>query len=139
MIDMQGKGLLAVLDNSEFTFYLTGSRFFGGARADSDWDFMAETSKELKDFLCDNRFLYESCNYSRDRWTTAVFANSNNGTAVHVQLCTDVESKLRAQKWILEHDNGLFLPLLRRAQFSHIPWEKAFNAVKGDSNAKHRW
>lgn len=44
-------GLWQLLQDAPFAFHLTGSRFMGGARPDSDWDFIAEDSEDLRKTL----------------------------------------------------------------------------------------
>ena len=44
------------LENSGFEFFPTGSRYFGGYKPDSDWDFMAQASSEVEEFLTSNGF-----------------------------------------------------------------------------------
>lgn len=43
--------ILAVLEKSDFAFELTGSRYFGCSRVDSDYDFFAEHTLETSQWL----------------------------------------------------------------------------------------
>ena len=57
MISEAGKMILSgipgvtLLHSAPFEFYLTGSRYIGGARPDSDWDFIVQDSPEIRSWL----------------------------------------------------------------------------------------
>ena len=65
---------LNILDNSGFTFYPTGSRYFGGASETSDWDFLVEHDGEVCQFLLNNGFVHnDSGGYFGDATVSEVF------------------------------------------------------------------
>ena len=83
------------LVNSSFEFHPTGSRFFGGSRLDSDWDFMIANSSEVENFLIQNGFEDLSTEeYNDDPLIDKVYRYG----IVDVQLSSDVERKLHVQK-----------------------------------------
>lgn len=48
---MEDNPILALLQKSTATFIFCGSRKFGGFTSESDWDFWAQNSEELKSWL----------------------------------------------------------------------------------------
>jgi hypothetical protein len=61
------------LDASPFAFYLTGSRFFGGTHSNSDYDFFAEDSLELREILRGLGFYQEDSSYKDDQLIETVY------------------------------------------------------------------
>ena len=90
---------------SEFSFYLTGSRFFGNHTTDSDWDFFTKNALSVRRFLVDYGFKEESSSY-RDRVVAVVYKHIK--LPIHVQLVHDVNKKILAQHLI----KGMGIPLL---------------------------
>ena len=83
------------LESSIIAFYLTGSRFFGNAREDSDWDFFTDDTPVTRDFLRRNGFLPTLAHtYLQDQMITAVYERDD----VDVQLCFDVTLKNKIQE-----------------------------------------
>lgn len=101
LISDKTQNLLNKLQNdNRFTFYLTGSRFFGGASENSDWDFMVEENAGLDNFLKENNFSdigYENYN---DCSVLAVWFNAT----VHVQVLKEgtLRKKLKVQSMLKE-------------------------------------
>ena len=91
------QGQFAVLNDSSYMFYLTGSRFFGTANNNSDWDFFVQDSPMLRVFLVKNGFKldihtgYDSC------LDAAVYQYKD----IHIQCVTDVELKIDVQSCIM--------------------------------------
>lgn len=102
--------VITQMNKSEFDFYLTGSRFFGGAQADSDWDFFAEYSNEIVSFLLNIGFRYKPTNNYFDRQTIEVL---EFGREIDVQLVNNATIKntaqeiMRATKWYTITDVNL--------------------------------
>jgi len=102
--------VITQMDRSKFDFYLTGSRFFGGARADSDWDFFAEYSNEVVSFLLRIGFRYKPINDYFDSQTVEVL---EFGREIDVQLVSNTAIKniaqeiMRATKWYTITDTNL--------------------------------
>lgn len=85
-----------LLQTSEFKFYYTGSKFFGGQTEKSDVDFFVQDSKEVRKFLEDNGFsLDEGISY-RDKGCSAVYEYYSR-PMIHVQVVGDVNIKRVAQ------------------------------------------
>lgn len=91
---------LQQLDNeSNFTFILTGSRKFGGARTDSDYDFYTEDSANTRDYLLSVGFteLIASVDlakaYPDDPNVCAVYRWQSGIHQIDVQLVRDVKRK----------------------------------------------
>ena len=77
------------IKNSPKTFAATGSRFFGGATENSDWDFFVENDECLYDFLISQGFVSIS-----DKEIDIVQGNTNqysDASIVQVmeKVCTD--------------------------------------------------
>ena len=89
----EAESLMEYLDESEFDFYLTGSRFFNTNKIYSDWDFFTKDCEEVRRFLSNHDF-YPVVNEYNDKLTTAVYRRP----FIDVQLVTDVECKRIAQE-----------------------------------------
>jgi hypothetical protein len=98
------KSILSALQSievSSFVFHLTGSRYFGTQREDSDWDFFVDYSAELITWLEDNSFTLDSTSYKEDPVMCMVYKKEN----VHIQVVHSAKMK----EWI-QH---LLYPLFR--------------------------
>lgn len=84
---------LDFISSSPFVFYLTGSRYFGTERPDSDYDFFTQENEQLEKVLEDNGFRLDSESYQGDPIMTKVYAREN----VHIQLVIDVKMKAWVQ------------------------------------------
>ena len=118
------------LENSKFEFNLTGSRFFGGASQDSDWDFIACYSQEIEDFLSGLGYkLNEAVQDYLDPMTTKVFSkhfcyceeqardyghrhfeHHEDCQKIDIQLCHDHGTKIRVRDFLKESFSGHCLP-----------------------------
>lgn len=90
--------LIGKMENSEFVFYLTGSRFFGGFNPASDWDYFAEDSPEIRKFLYSLGFQEDDNimnQYDDSTIVTVLFRND-----VQVQLVQNVLLKEAAQTFL---------------------------------------
>ena len=94
--------ILRTLEDSPFEFYLTGSRFFGNFRQDSDYDFFVE--ENAIDWLRNNVFEKLPTHNYLDLLTISVFQKGN----VHIQVVKDVVLKSRAQQLIKETIPGIY-------------------------------
>jgi len=112
---------------------LTGSRFFGGAREDSDYDFFLPFSRNTHKRLYKSGFqpldeYGKNLDTHFDSNTVQVFRA--NGIPVDVQLVWDFDLKILAQKYI--QDTGLLfyngIPVPKR--FHRDIWELAYKIVK---------
>jgi len=109
--------ILNKLEYSVFTFYPTGSRYFGGVSSESDWDFFVEDSKEVREFLCQMGFESNDAEAYDDSTVVAVWSYYTRSswdkglTKIDVQLISEKKfsSKLMVQKLIKDYfgDNGL--------------------------------
>jgi hypothetical protein len=89
---------LEVLNELPEVFYLTGSRFFGTAKKDSDWDFFAQDSHSLVQVLIQLGFKVIALSDYKDKNSALILKMDD----VHVQLVKDSALKDRAQKILLE-------------------------------------
>jgi len=87
-------------ETSEFTFYLTGSRFFGGFSSNSDYDFFVQSNPEVVDFLKQIGFIREKDNYKDDPNIDSVYVCSCSPISIHIQLVKLAEIKQLAQEII---------------------------------------
>lgn len=89
--------IVTQLEASQFTFYLTGSYYFGCATPDSDVDFMVQDSPETEEWLVSVGFQRmgekNESKYTNDGPTHAVYENGN----VQVQLIYNVQAKRAAR------------------------------------------
>lgn len=93
------------LNNSEFVFQLTGSRYFKNDTHESDWDFFVESSDEVKDFLKELGFqkINPKCSdwadyslgISHRHYLEIYFSQCRN---IHIQLVGNFEHKQMLQE-----------------------------------------
>lgn len=105
IVGSDGTTALAVqisrLQNSPFTFALTGSRKHGGVHITSDYDFFAQSQFEVIDWLVANDFeqLTDSNDiagaYPDDPNIADVFRWFQGGQQIDIQLVRDFDKKLR--------------------------------------------
>jgi len=140
------KHLIHVLENSEYEFYLTGSRYFGTSNPLSDWDFFAEETPQMKKFLIDLGFLPDHAAhdervlrnhyglYQSDIQPNILIYGLHQ---VHIQLVTEkyLEEKLEAQKFLLEQ--GIIKEIwektdgtMERKKKNHAAWDMAVLFVR---------
>jgi len=102
---------LEILKNSEFNFYLTGSRFFNSSRVGSDWDFFVEVPEggrcNLIKFLKSNRFYavndYLADDRAPDRVQELLAVYKNDEENIHIQIVENAAKKNSIQGWIKSH------------------------------------
>ena len=94
--------VLRALEDSPFEFYLTGSRFFGNFRQDSDYDFFVD--ENIVPWLIENGFERLPTHNYLDLLTVSVFQKGN----VHIQVVKDVVLKSRVQQLIKETIPGIY-------------------------------
>lgn len=97
---------LQKMENSEFEFHLTGSRFFGNYTLHSDYDFFVQLPKtKLKDTSLAN--LLADCGFKvlmgadyTDKLTAVVYRKpaTKDEPQIDVQLCLDAELKCQVQE-----------------------------------------
>lgn len=93
--------ILSHLYESETTFHLTGSRFFGGNSGRSDYDFFAQTSPEVIVELAGLGFKRTTGTYYSDPLVQSVWYQEVAN--VHVQLVSDVDAKIAVQHLLAGH------------------------------------
>jgi len=88
--------VLSMMSNEKYKFHLTGSRFFGTARENSDWDFFTAHSISVRQYLLEMGFvtLTESCSSYNDQETRSVMRFVDNRLQIDVQLVNDVKKKV---------------------------------------------
>lgn len=93
--------VLKAMEQSEFNFHLTGSRFFGGARMDSDWDFFVQDSPEVRSWIEGHEFNkeFEGKNYYGDPNIAVVYRYRNS---IHVQVVPDAFAKSFVQRALVK-------------------------------------
>ena len=107
---------LSDLAVAPYRFHLTGSRFFGGAKINSDWDFFAAESDDIKDFLVSREFQrIERDEIYCDRGMAQVYHHPRLN--VHIQLVNDVKSRLTAQRILtVNYSNGTWVNMSKFEQ-----------------------
>lgn len=113
-IEMKPRTVIDILHDSDFDFYLTGSRFFNHSKPDSDWDFFCENKPEIQIFLSSLGFVplssFEKASekiplssfdagYS-DSNVAFVMRYVETNLQIDVQLQKDLNKKIRAQNRI---------------------------------------
>lgn len=78
--------IIAMME-SEFDFYLTGSWFFGQSNGNSDYDFFALDTPEIREFLFEHGFGITDKKYKGDNNATAIFVKYGDfASGIDVQL-----------------------------------------------------
>jgi len=97
--DIRTKQFLSITSEmieTHHQFYLTGSRFFGGAADSSDWDFFVENSAEIDYWLRTHEFIpetetdYDDSNLLIASQAAAVWIHP---ARIHVQIVIDAKKK----------------------------------------------
>lgn len=107
-----------------FEFFGTGSRFFGFAHKESDWDFFTLDCPGVRKFLLDNGFEIDHDATYDDPTVVSVYRKYESGTThVDIQLVSNLEQKLLVQR-ILKNKFPRGLPGDKEAK-KNI-WKTAF-------------
>lgn len=90
--------IIVQLQQSSHQFYLTGSRYFGGANLDSDWDFFAEWSIELSAWLQALGFKEKEVLVYQDETVLQIMLFTDiDAINVHIQLVKGASHKNAVQ------------------------------------------
>ncbi len=108
------------IENNENKFYLTGSRFFGLERYNSDFDFAVQYSEKLYQDLGDYGFRGITTAEYKDKSLVGIFQFGN----VQIQLRKDIEHFLRAQNLATK------LPGSRIQNLAYYDWDFLFDLTK---------
>lgn len=90
-----GSAILDAMNRSPLEFHLTGSRFFGTATTNSDWDFFVQDGPGVQDKLLWLGFMHLTEHSYKDSNTLEVWRYT---TLVHVQVVKDATLKAKIQK-----------------------------------------
>lgn len=123
--------LFRIFEESPYDFYLTGSRYFGTETEESDWDFCAQYSNELVQFLeklgfVNNAFVQE---YLDPMTLMVMGVYLPDGNKIDVQLCKDLETKLRIRDILFKYFYGNGIPgnKMERSQI----WSMVYAVLTG--------
>lgn len=112
---------------AQFEFHLTGSRYFGKSRSDSDWDFFTQDCEGIEAWLKTLGFnVLHTSNYT-DCEINKVFRHKEE--KIDVQLVKDVALKIEVQEYLYKHCKHLMYRLDRGCH-SQI-WDMCFKFAKG--------
>lgn len=89
------EAVLFAMHDSDPTFHLTGSRLFGRAKPDSDWDFFTADLPQVRQFLTSIGFKVLSGSHYDDLQAAIVFRHP---LGIDVQCVKDVDKKFKVQK-----------------------------------------
>jgi len=103
--------VFSMLSNEVIRFHLTGSRFFGTARPESDWDFFTDYSVRTILFLRELGFstLTESSSSYNDQETRMVMRFLDGKIQIDVQLVNNSAKKVRINNAIKHRPDFLRL------------------------------
>jgi len=123
--------LVQALMDAPFEFQLTGSRFFGGVHADSDWDFITENHSSVEAWLLGSGYeIDERQSYSDPSITRVLYGyctHEGRQVKVDIQLVKDVKTKLLIQDALKKHwTQGL--PCDKETK--RVIWNAAYAVVK---------
>jgi predicted nucleotidyltransferase len=121
--------IIETFNESKHTFYLTGSRYWGNAHKNSDWDFFVEMDEEVKSMLKSIGFerLSNHIAYVDDIQCTDVYekyVSSKNGgdVLIQVQMVASAEIKNLIQEKLYQMYPGG----LGNKSEAKIIWKNAF-------------
>jgi predicted nucleotidyltransferase len=97
--------IIGKLEKSEFSFYLTGSRFFGGYHPGSDWDYFVTDSLKVRGFL-DSLGFSEDENLTLQQYDDSTIITVMSYNDIQIQLVKDANFKHEVQTLLLQ-TNGL--------------------------------
>lgn len=101
---------LAYLYGSQMIYQITGSRFFGNATEQSDYDFFTEYSKEVATDLEANGFKRDNSWYIGDPALQMLYKRGS----VQIQLVNDAPKKEAIQKAIKHYAVHIYLGMSKR-------------------------
>lgn len=154
--DLGLSGTLHRMNESQFEFHLTGSRFFGNYGLGSDYDFFVQFEQPFTaDSLCDTTIVKElvklgfrtlmGSDYT-DKLTVAVYRKpaTKDECQIDVQLCLDAALKSQVQE-VLRQTGAL--ETAKRALAGHLSrtgtkkhlfqiWDTAIATVQSIQDAK---
>jgi hypothetical protein len=114
------------MEGSNFEFHLTGSRFFGGFKPSSDWDYFVQDSNEVRDFLVNIGFdMQEDPIFAYDDITIVSLFTKND---IHVQIVQNAKLKAEAQQLLSEFAKIKAVPKEYRRYF----WNFAFAILEAN-------
>jgi predicted nucleotidyltransferase len=119
--------ILDIIRASRIPFYLTGSRFFGNYKPESDWDFFTETSQDVSNFLIKYGFELEAVSYNGDTEIVNIWYHSE--VNIHIQVVKDVAIKVEAQR-ILTRPMLKNLLIHLNNEERKLMWADAYYIVK---------
>jgi hypothetical protein len=133
VIRSKQEDILEALRDSEFEFYLTGSRFFKIHKEYSDWDFFVEENDEIHIYLSNYNFKNVSSETRyKDSETRSVWFHEE--ADVHVQIVKNAKLKEDAQ--ILISKLPPLISIMAKANsigdksYCELIWNQAFDAVR---------
>jgi hypothetical protein len=90
--------VLYKMASSPYKFHLTGSRFMGQEKPNSDWDFITEFSPELMEFLETNGFYkMGSSAYNESKYLHSIRQVRVDGTQIQIQITRLLPTRLFAR------------------------------------------
>ena len=117
--------VLNQMDTSEYKFYLTGSRFFGGCQVnESDYDFFVESTPQIVVFLYNLGF--------KDITASSMYKDSlihvimRHPTGIDVQVVNNIYLKIKAQALLKEL--GIFTWLTDK-NYRRVLWDRAITCI----------
>lgn len=100
--------IIREMEKSDFSFYLTGSRFWGNTHSDSDWDFFTDDCEAVRQWLRQNGFEHyrSTSSYAGDGQCNAVFvlgdvSDGRNLVQVQVVKSATVKNTIQRQLYLL--------------------------------------
>lgn len=120
--------LINILSASSFDFHLTGSRYFGNATIASDWDFYAQDSIAIREFLEQNGFRREAKYSSEYVDLNVARVYVSKLASIDVQLQNNVNLKTAAQL-ILKNLVAVHTWNTKSKEDRRLLWNNTYNAL----------
>ena len=124
--------ILRRMNISKPKFYLTGSRYFGYAQHDSDWDFFTGQDNSTLNHL--EILGFNRLSMHPDWFDENCISIYHHPVDIHVAIVKDVELKKRTQAYIRD-TAPRYLEMLKRDKSNSIRvWNEVYRILNGDKN-----
>lgn len=126
MVYRYSRGVIKSMECSKFEFHLTGSRYFGTERSDSDWDFFVESQPGLIDWLVTHGFCKDSVSYNLSASQNITEVWKHESEKVHIQICRDLWTRYSVQDALRDFGYGDLISRTTKDQ-RRLLWDLAFD------------
>jgi hypothetical protein len=121
--------VLYMMEQSKYTYYLTGSRYFGTAKDGSDWDYFVENCDEVRKELIDFGFKSDVVSYPDSKYVQAVFKYEDENNVMYQIQCVIKAAEKERVQFLMAPFMRTFGKNLEKAAQKKL-WDLALNLVE---------